>query len=112
MACSPVAMVAKGQTDGSEPLSTRTRSGNTRMCLRVHDILYSCTFTHFTQIIHITFLRGTAKRYKMDIDALDQLLDAQEENKLEAIRALIKDIKETRKKNPEVRCLYLFLSEI
>lgn len=65
MACSPVAMVAEGQTDGSEPLSTRTR-------------------------------------YKMDIDALDQLLDAQEENKLEAIRALIKDIQETRKKNPEV----------
>ena len=41
----------------------------------------------------------------MDIDALDQLLNAQEEEKLEEIRALIKDIQETRKNNPEVRCI-------
>lgn len=38
----------------------------------------------------------------MDINALDKLLDAQEEEKLEEIRALIKDIQETRKNNPEV----------
>mmetsp|Transcript_6623 Transcript_6623/g.12501 ORF Transcript_6623/g.12501 Transcript_6623/m.12501 type:complete len:207 (-) Transcript_6623:1551-2171(-) len=45
---------------------------------------------------------STRSRYKMDINALDQLLDTQEEEKLEEIRALIKDIQETRKKNPEV----------
>ncbi|KAL7530843.1 hypothetical protein ACHAXR_005924 [Thalassiosira sp. AJA248-18] len=38
----------------------------------------------------------------MDINALDQLLDAKEEEKLEEIKALIKDIQETREKNPEV----------
>lgn len=44
----------------------------------------------------------TRDRYKMDINMLDELLDAREENKLEAIRALVKDIQETRSKNPEV----------
>mmetsp|Transcript_9695 Transcript_9695/g.16925 ORF Transcript_9695/g.16925 Transcript_9695/m.16925 type:complete len:209 (-) Transcript_9695:199-825(-) len=45
---------------------------------------------------------STRSRYKTDIDALDQLLDSNEEEKLEQIRALIEDIQETRKNNPEV----------
>eukprot|EP00584_Thalassiosira_punctigera_P021255 CAMPEP_0172554916 /NCGR_PEP_ID=MMETSP1067-20121228/57011_1 /TAXON_ID=265564 ORGANISM="Thalassiosira punctigera, Strain Tpunct2005C2" /NCGR_SAMPLE_ID=MMETSP1067 /ASSEMBLY_ACC=CAM_ASM_000444 /LENGTH=216 /DNA_ID=CAMNT_0013343385 /DNA_START=133 /DNA_END=783 /DNA_ORIENTATION=- len=45
---------------------------------------------------------STRSRYKMDIDMLDQLLDSEEEEKLEEIRALIQDIQETRKNNPEV----------
>lgn len=45
---------------------------------------------------------STRTRYKNDINALDQLLDAQEEEKLEEIRALVQDIQETRKNNPEV----------
>ncbi|KAL7536247.1 hypothetical protein ACHAWF_005416 [Thalassiosira exigua] len=45
---------------------------------------------------------STRSRYMMDINALDQLLNAQEEEKLEEIRALVKDIQETRRNNPEV----------
>ena len=45
-------------------------------------------------------------RYKMDITALDNLLDSREEAKLEAIKALIKDIQETRKSNPEVSFVF------
>jgi hypothetical protein len=39
----------------------------------------------------------------MDVNALNQLLNAQEEEKLEEIRALVKSIQDTRKNNPEVR---------
>ncbi|KAL3756616.1 hypothetical protein ACHAWU_005844 [Discostella pseudostelligera] len=44
----------------------------------------------------------TRSRYKMDVNALNQLLNAQEEEKLEEIRALVKSIQDTRKNNPEV----------
>ena len=69
-------------------------------------LVWSAFMTASLNLFHSTSCRllpFSFCRYKMDINALDELLDAREENKLEAIRALVKDIQETRKKNPEVR---------
>jgi hypothetical protein len=50
----------------------------------------------------------------MDVNALNQLLNAQEEEKLEEIRTLVKSIQDTRMNNPEVwtyfACEVIFIS--
>jgi hypothetical protein len=43
----------------------------------------------------------------MDVNALNQLLNAQEEEKMDEIRALVKSIQDTRKNNPEVRLFHM-----
>lgn len=42
-------------------------------------------------------------RYKADINTLNQLLDSNEEAKLEEVKKLVQEIQELRRKSPEVR---------
>ncbi len=47
-------------------------------------------------------------RYKKDVNALNQLLNAQEEENMDEIRALVvKSIQDTRKNNREVRFMHM-----
>jgi hypothetical protein len=44
-------------------------------------------------------------RYKSDIKALNQLLDSNEEAKLEEVKKLVREIQELRRKSPQVNTI-------
>ena len=68
---------------------------------------YSTTRCDRTHVLCVLLPAAESFRYKADINTLNQLLDSNEEAKLEEVKKLVQEIQELRRKSPEVSCRLL-----